>query len=124
MAKGRWLLTTVVLAASPVAGAATGCKEFLAMPSAQQHLFVRGLVDGMGTAFGVMDTFKKHLKNASKSPEESAGIDKMHGFPQEFLSKGCCLSNEVVTEKIIKGCKAKPEIPAGNMLTDVMSGEL
>jgi len=69
------------IGASSSAHAAVSCKEFLALAPAQQHLFVSGLVDGMGTTFGVTDTFAKHLKAAAASSEEKTGIEKMHGLP-------------------------------------------
>lgn len=104
--------------------AALGCGEFLSMQEAQQLIFVRGLVDGMGTTLGVTDSFSHLLIEQSSSPEEKAGITQMHDAPIGILSKGFNLGNREITQKIVKGCRARPERPVGNMLTDVMVGDL
>ena len=118
------MIASLIALSSQSASAALGCEEFLAMETSHQQIFVSGLVDGMGTTLGVMDTFSRHLTTRAQTQEEKTGIENMHQLPKGFLSKGCCLENEVVVEKIIKGCEAKIDRPVGNMLTDVMSGEL
>jgi hypothetical protein len=100
------------------------CADFSQLPPKSQELFVYGLADGMATSHGVMDTFARLLKEPAKSDDEKIGIEKMRSLPQAYLSKGCCLSTAQMTEKIRKGCTTKPALPVGNILVDVLSGEL
>ena len=100
------------------------CKEFLELAPPTQAIFVSGLVDGMRTMHGVNDTFARHIKAASSSDEEKSGVEKLRSLPQRYLSKGDTLSKVDIANKIVKGCKAKPDLPVGNFLTDTMSGEL
>ena len=100
------------------------CKEFLTMSESIQNSFVSGLVDGMRTMHGVNATFARHLKAAATTAEEQNGIEKLRSLPQQYLGKGDSLSKEAITAKILKGCTSKQELPVGNYLTDVMSGDL
>ena len=100
------------------------CANFLTMDGQIQKAFVSGLVDGMRTMHGVNDTFARHLKAAASSAEEQNGIEKLRSLPQQYLSKSDSLTKDIIAAKILKGCMSKPELPVGNYLTDVMSGEL
>ena len=100
------------------------CNEFLDLTPPIQAIFVSGLVDGMRTMHGVNDTFARLIKAASSSDEEKAGVEKLRSLPQRYLSKGDTLSKTDIANKIVKGCKMKPELPVGNFLTDTMSGAL
>ena len=112
------LLTTSVKAET------LSCKEFLTLSQELQRTFVSGLVDGMRTMHGVNTTFARHLRAAATSAKEQKGIEKLRTLPQKYLSKGDSLSKEEITSKILKGCTIKPDLPVGNYLTDIMSGEL
>ena len=118
------LAALCALLTNPARAEALSCKEFLTLSQPLQRTFVSGLVDGMRTMHGVNSTFARHLKATAKSAEEQNGIEKLRSLPQQYLSKGDSLSKEEITSRILKGCTTKSELPVGNYLTDVMSGEL
>ena len=118
------VIASAIIFSTQTAVAALSCKYFLVLESEQQLVFVGGLVDGMGATLGVMDSFSRNLASRAGTPEERSGIENMHQLPKGFLSKGCCMGNEIITEKIVEGCREHSERPVGNMLTDVMSGAL
>ena len=89
-----------------------------------QRMFVSGLVDGMRTMHGVNTTFARHLKAAATSAEEEVGIEKLRSLPQQYLSEGDSLSKVEISAWIAKGCSTKSDLPVGNYLIDVMSGQL
>jgi hypothetical protein len=124
MQKHLILVALLALLTTSVRADALLCKDFLTMSEPIQKAFVSGLVDGMRTMHGVNATFARLLKSAATSAEEQSGIEKLKSVPQQYLSKGDSLSKAEITSKISKGCKIKPELPVGNYLTDVMSGEI
>ena len=111
----------VSLALAPHANAATSCKDFLALPDAEQIVFVRGLHDGLAASLGIHNTFAARLVALASSEEEKDGIQKMYHFPQSFLSQGCCRAETAILEEIAKGCSLEPALPASNFYMDVLS---
>ncbi len=98
------------------------CSDFVEMPKAEQTAFTSGMINGVGTVFGVLDTFSRMLEKSASTSEEKDGIRKMRSSPIGFLSKGCCRDHDAVQKDIVEACHASPEKYVGNVLTDILAG--
>jgi hypothetical protein len=126
----RFKWTPLIVASLIAAGAPTTalaqpqaltCKEFVAMPEADQLLFIKGMEEGIGVAFGVASVFAKGLDATATTPGEKAAIQKMEAMPRGFMGRARMKMGIETVQAVIAKC-ATNQI-AGLAYVDAVSGK-